>query len=146
MNTRYALLPLVVAMLVITLGFSCPILNEDKPLTCVACGNRKVIQKNISETFTVTLSFKNTGANEGSWSVNVAFEGEAWIWSGAPQNLTLKHCHTKTLTWNGRVPEDAPLDSISRLVVYYDNSFETLNFWIHVVEGAELEITSATVK
>lgn len=146
MNTRLALLSIILVMMVITLGFSCPILDEEKPLTCLACDNRRVIQKNTGETFMVILSLKNTGTSEGSWSVNVAFEGEEWMWSGAPQNLTLRPYHTETLTWNGRVPDDAPLDSVSRLIVYYDSSFEALNFWIHVVEGAELEITSAKVK
>ncbi len=146
MNRRYAIFSLAVATMIITLGFSRSILEEDKPLTCLACNYGDVVQKAPNETFTVMLSFKNTGGLEETWSVNVAFEGEAWIWSGTPENLTLKPCHTKTLIWNGRVPEDAPSDSTSRLIVYYDNSFEGLDWWIHVVEGAELEITSSIVK
>jgi hypothetical protein len=60
--------------------------------------------------------------------------------------LTLEPCHTKTSTWNGTVPEDAPIDSMARLIVYYDDSFEPLDWWIHVIDGAELTITSSTVE
>jgi hypothetical protein len=94
----------------------------------------------------VEIVFKNTGSTVGNWSVNVAFEGEKWTWKDAPQNLTLKASQTKALTWNGKVPEDAPIDSVARLVVYYDDSFIALNWWIHVVPAAELAIASSSVK
>ena len=92
------------------------------------------------------ITFKNTGKTVGTWSVNKAFKGEKWTWTGTPQILTLKPCKTKTLTWNGTVPSDAPIDSVARLIVYYDNSFVPLDWWIHVVPGAELTITSSTVE
>jgi hypothetical protein len=60
--------------------------------------------------------------------------------------LTLAPRHKETLTWNGNVPEDAPIDSMTRLIVYPNDSFEPLNWWIHVIDGAELTITSNTVK
>jgi hypothetical protein len=62
------------------------------------------------------------------------------------QTLTLKPCKTKTLTWNASVPCDAPIDSVARLIVYYDNSLVPLDWWIHVVPGAELTITSSVVE
>lgn len=145
MKKRHVLLPFAIAMMLVTLGFS-TVPQEEQTLACLACSGRKVIEKAPNEPFTVTVSFKNTGDSEGSWSVNVAFEGQSWTWSGTPQNLTLERCHKKTLTWNGSVSGDAPLYSVSRLIVYYNDSFEALDWWIHVVEGAELEITSSTVK
>lgn len=146
MNMKCAVLSFAVAAVIIAFSLSSPILEEDRSLVCSACGNKKVVKKAPNETFIVMLSFENTGVSEGSWSVNVAFESEAWTWSGAPQDLTLKTCHTKTLTWTGRVPKDAPLNSLSRLIVYYDNSLEALDWWILVVEGAKLGITSSMVK
>ena len=105
-----------------------------------------MVDKTACETFTVKITFKKTGKTEGTWSVNIAFEDEAWTWCGTPKTLTLKPCHKETLTWNGNVPEGAPIESVARLVVYYDGSFETLDWWIHVIDGAELTITSSTVK
>jgi hypothetical protein len=105
-----------------------------------------VVDKAPSGAFIVEIAFKNTGTTEGSWSVNIAFEGEKWNWSGTPQNMTLKPNHSKTLTWNGTVPASAPIDSVARLIVYYDDSYKPLDWWIHVVPGAELAITSNTVK
>ena len=92
------------------------------------------------------ITLKNTGKTERTWSVNIAFDDEARTWGGTPKTLTLKPCHKETLTWNGNVPEDAPIDSMARLIVYYDDSFEPLNWWILVIDGAELTITSSTVK
>ena len=66
--------------------------------------------------------------------------------SGTPQTLTLKSCKTKTLTWNGDVPCDAPVDSVARLIVYYNDSFVPLDWWVHVISGAELTITSSSVE
>lgn len=143
---KFALLSLTVATLVILVGFSV-MGSVSQSLTCSACeGGGGVVDKTPCESFTVKISFKNTGKTDGTWSVNIAFEGEKWTWSGTPQTLTLKPCKTNTLTWNGSVPCDAPLDSVARLVVYYDNSFVPLDWWIHVVPGAELTITSSSVK
>jgi len=143
MRKKYALLSLVAVALMVSFGFSA-IGSNDQPLV-FACGGG-VVDKTPGEDFTVKITFKNTGESEGVWSVNIAFEGESWSWSGIAQNLTLKPCHKKTLTWNGSVPEDATIDSMARLIVYYDDSFQPLNWWIHVIDGAELTITSSTVK
>lgn len=146
MMRKYTLLSFSVAVLVIAVAFSAVGLNNQSftSLACEAEGG--VVDKMPCEAFKVKIVFKNTGETEGSWSVNVAFEGEAWTWSGAPQTLTLKSSKTKTVTWNGTVPCDAPLDSVARLIVYYNDSFTALNWWIHVISGAELTITSSTVE
>jgi hypothetical protein len=145
MRKRYAFLSLTVAALIIMVGFLARG-SESQSLTCFACGGGGVVDKTPCESFTVKITFKNTGTTEGSWSVNIAFEGEKWTWTGTPQSLTLKPSKTKTLTWNGTVPSDASIDSVARLIVYYDNSFVPLDWWIHVVPGAELAITSSTVE
>jgi len=144
MIRRFSLLCLAVATLIIVASFS-GLGSGNQSLACLACG-RGVVDKAQCEAFTVEITFKNTGKAEGTWSVNIAFEGESWTWSGTPKTLTLKPCKTKTLTWNGSVPCDAPIDSIARLIVYYGDSFTRLDWWIHVVPGAELTITSSTVK
>ncbi|NWG11588.1 hypothetical protein HXY33_07605 [Candidatus Bathyarchaeota archaeon] len=129
---------ILVSFSVVTLG--------NKALTCLACeAEGGVVDKMPCESFKVKIIFKNTGKTEGKWSVNIAFEGEAWIWSGTPQTLTLKPSKAKTLTWNGTVPCDAQVDSVARLIVYYNDSFNAIDWWIHVTSGAELTITSSTV-
>jgi len=105
-----------------------------------------VVDKTAGETFTIEIGFKNTGSTEGSWSVNVAFEGDNWNWGGTSQNLTLKPDKARTLTWNGSVPANAVTDSVARLIVYYDDYSMALNWWIHVVPATELTITSSTVR
>jgi len=142
---RFALLALAVATLIVATGFLI-IGSDNQSLACLACSGSGVVDKASCEAFTVKITFKNTGKTEGTWSVNIAFEGESWTWRGIPQTLTLKPCQTKTLTWNGSAPCGAPVDSMARLIVYYDNSFTPLNWWIHVVPGAELTITSSTVQ
>jgi hypothetical protein len=146
MRKRYALLSLAAATLIIMVGFLAVGSNSTQSLTCFACGGSGVVDKTPCESFTVKISFKNIGKTEGTWSVNIAFEGEKWTWTGTPQNLTLKPCKTKALTWNGTVPCDAPTDSVARLIVYYDDSFVPLDWWIHVIPGAELAIKSSTVE
>jgi len=146
MRKRYALLSLAVAMLIIMVGFLAVGSDLNQSLTCFACGGSGVVDKTTCESFTVKIAFKNTGKTEGAWSVSIAFEGEKWTWIGTPQTLTLKPCKTKTLTWNGTVPCDAPTDSVARLIVYYDDSFVPLDWWIHVIPGAELAITSSSVE
>ena len=146
MKKRYALLSLAVATLIIMVGVLAVGSNPTQSLTCFACSGSGVVDKTPCASFTVKILFKNTGKTTGTWSVNIAFEGEKWICAGTPQNLTLKPCKTKTLTWNGTVPCDAPTDSVARLIVYYDDSFVPLDWWIHVIPGAELAITSSTVE
>jgi hypothetical protein len=146
MKKRFALLSLALITIIVTLSFS-SVGSDNESLACLACGGcGGVVDKTPCEAFTVKITFKNTGKTEGTWSVNIAFEDEAWSWSGTQKTLTLKPCQKKTLTWNGNVPEDAPVDSMARLIVYYDDSFEPLDWWIHVIDGAELTITSSTVK
>jgi len=144
MTKRFTLLSIAVVALVIMASFSAVGLNNQS-LTCLACGNG-VVDKTPCEAFIVKITFKNTGKTEGTWSVNIAFEGEAWTWSGTPQTLALKPYKTKTLAWNGSVPCNAPVGSVARLIVYYNDSFAPLNWWIHVVPSAELTIASSTVE
>lgn len=105
-----------------------------------------VVDKKPKENFVVEITFKNTGTTEDTWSVNIAFEGEKWTWTGTAQKLTLGSCDRKTLTWEGTVPADASVGSVARLVVYYNDSFQALDWWIRVVPGAELSITSSIVR
>jgi len=137
-------LSLAVAVLVLSVSVSAVGLGT-LSLCCYACEGG-VVDKVSEEVFVVEVRFKNTGSVEGSWRVNVAFEGEKWGWTGIARNLTLKPGQAKTLAWNGTVPADAPVDSMARLVVYYDDSWQTLNWWIHVVQDAELAIASSTVR
>jgi hypothetical protein len=140
------LLSLSIAVLIAVVSFSALGLNSQS-FTSLACDSEGgVVDKTPSEAFKVKIVFKNTGKTEGTWSVNVAFEGESWTWSGTPQTLLLKPGKTKILAWNGTVPLDAPIDSVVRLVVYYNDSFTALDWWIHVVPGAELAITSSSVE
>lgn len=145
MKKRFASLALSVVVLVFIVGYSA-VGSDSNQIVCLACeGQEGVVEKMPCEAFKVKISFKNTGKTEGTWSVNVAFEGEAWAWSGTPQILTLRPCKTKALTWNGTVPCNASVDSVARLIVYYNDSFTALGWWIHVISGAELTITSSTV-
>jgi hypothetical protein len=141
---RFMPLWLIVAVLVAMAGFSN--VGVGSQLACYPPSSSGVVDKIPGGAFVVEISFKNTGATNGTWSVNVAFEGEKWSWVGTAQTLKLKPSDKKTLTWNGTVPEDAPIDSVARLIVYYGNSFVPLDWWVHVVPAAELTITSSTVR
>ncbi|MGQ9530735.1 MAG: hypothetical protein ACUVQX_03505 [Candidatus Bathycorpusculaceae bacterium] len=146
MRRRFALLSLVLAVPIIIVGFSTLGFNGES-LECLACGGDfGVVDKAPCEAFTVKIGFKNIGKSEGTWSVNIAFESETWTWSGTPQTLTLKPYKTKTLTWNGSVPCDAPIGSVARLIVYYNDSFVPMNWWVHVVSWEKLTITSSIVE
>ena len=68
------------------------------------------------------------------------------VQAGNSQYLELEPSEEETLKWTGTVPTDAPIDTVARLVVYYEDSFKALNWWIHVVPGAELTIKSSCVK
>jgi hypothetical protein len=142
---KVTVLTVTVASIIIAISIFVASPNEAS-LKCEACEGCDVVDKARGETFTVRVTFENVGETEGTWAVNVAFEGEEWSWSGTPKTLTLKQCHEKTLTWIGDVPSDAPIDTVARLIVYYDDSFAPQDWWIHVIEGAELTITSSTVK
>lgn len=107
---------------------------------------KRVIEKNQGEEFTVDIEFKNIGKNRGSWNINIAFEGDYWSQKGISQNIELDPDEEKKLIWKGTIPNDAPVHTLARLVVYYDDTFIALNWWIHVIPGAELTITSSSVK
>lgn len=111
----------------------------------VSSHDRGVVDKAQGDSFTVQITFKNTGKTVGNWSVNVAFEADSWSWKGMSQNLTLAAGEVKNLSWNSAVPDNATLNSVARLVVYYNDSFMALDWWIHVVPGAELSIQSSRV-
>jgi hypothetical protein len=144
MAKKYTLLLIpVIILLILVANFSAT--STGASLSFVHEANR-VVDKTPNAAFTVKITFKNTGTSSGSWSVNIAFEGDSWSWKGAPQTLTLTPDSTNTLAWDGTVPGNAPINSMARLVVYYNDSFKPLDWWIHVVSGAELTITSSIVE
>lgn len=125
---------------------ACPLsVGSHSYLVCFGCDSR-VVDKIPGEAFKAEIRFRNSGETSGTWSVNIAFESEAWTWCGTPEILTLKPNRRKTLTWTGNVPEDAPVGSVARLIVYYNDSFVALDWWICVTTGAELTIASSTVE
>jgi len=103
------------------------------------------VKKRAGESFSVKIDFKNKDNVNGTWRITVVFEGEKWIWKGEEKQLALDPFEKETLTWEGTVPEDAETDSIARLVVYYDNNYTPLDWWIHVVANPELSITYSQV-
>jgi hypothetical protein len=143
MNKKYALFTFSIILLIVLLNFSITTASNSIVLTSHQKG---VVDKNAGDGFKVEVSFKNTGKTQGSWSVSVVFEGASWVWKGTAQSLTLNAGATKTLVWNGVVPSNAPIDSVARLVVYYGDAFEALDWWIHVVPDAELAVTSSSVE
>jgi uncharacterized surface anchored protein len=146
MAKKYALLFLVAVLLVVAFNFSV----SDTSTSLVFAHNQQngdgVVDKAAGDEFTVKITFKNIGSTEGNWSVNIAFEDEVWSQTGTTQNLVLNPGETETLIWIGVVPDNATVDSIARLVVYYNDSFKALNWWIHVIPGAELSIRSSSVE
>ena len=144
MAKKYALLFIVAVLIVVIVSFSV----NDTGSSLVFAQNQEdhVVDKAAGDDFKVTITFQNTGKTEGTWNINIAFEGEVWSHVGTPQNLTLGSGQTKTLTWNGVVPANATTDSMARLVVYYNDCFKALCWWIHVVPGAELTIESSCVE
>ncbi len=143
MAKKFALLFLVAVLVIVIFNFS--LSDPDNPLV-FACEGNGVVDKAPGDAFTAKITVQNTGKTEGTWSVNIAFEDNSWSQAGTPQNLTLQPEETETLIWNEFVPANATLDSMARLVVYYDDSFEVLDWWIHVIPGAELTIESSTVE
>ena len=75
----------------------------------------------------------------------MTFEGEKWNWQSEKKLLILGPSEQKILSWEGSVQEDATANSVARLVFYYDDKFVALNWWIHVVGNAELQIVSSNV-
>jgi hypothetical protein len=125
--------------------FNLPFTSANDSLEFTEKSN-KIVEKIQGEIFIVEIEFKNTGKDAGKWNINIVFEGESWNQKGNSQNLELEPNEKKTLEWEGIVPADAPINTIARLVVYYEDSFEALNWWIQVVPGAELTIKSSCVK
>ena len=145
MAKKYALLVIVAVLVVVAVSFSVTD-TGNSALALVSNCQDGVVDKAAGDDFTVTITFENTGKTDGNWSVNIAFEDEVWSQVGIAQNLVLEPGETKALTWNGVVPANATLDSVARLVVYYDDGFKALNWWIHIVPGAELTIKSSSVE
>ena len=144
MAKKYALLFLVAVLVVVIVNFS--VSETGNSLVFASNQNGCTIDKAAGDAVTVKITFKNTGKTQGTWNVNIAFEDTSWSQIGTPQNLTLGPGQTETLVWNTAVPANATVDSVARLVVYYDDSFQALNWWIHVVPGAELTIRSSIVE
>ena len=103
------------------------------------------VDKKPGESFTVKITFKNKGTGEGTWNTAVNFEGDYWIWKGERKELALESDEKEILKWEGNVPVDAEVDSIARLIVYYDGDYLALNWWIHVISGAELCVVDSKV-
>jgi hypothetical protein len=144
MIRKTVLLSLLIAALVFLVGFFV-LGSESQSLSYSAC-DIGVVNKKPREDFDVKITFKNSGTNKGTWSVNIAFEGEVWTWAGTPQVLVISPSQKKTLMWNGTVPSNAPLDSIARLIVYYNDSVMPLDRWIRIVSGAELSVTESKLR
>jgi hypothetical protein len=138
------LVPLLVLSLLIGVASFSPLSSAQSELSLQPQVNG-VIDKTPSETFSVTIGFGNSGTNTGTWSIVPVFEGNDWTWKGTAQTVTLNSGESQSLTWNGTVPSNAPIDSIARLVLYYGNSFAALDWWIHVKSGAQLSVTSSDV-
>ena len=134
---------LILALLIAIAVFSPP--SSAQPQLTLSSQAGGVVDKNPSGNFTVTLGLKNTGTGTGTFTVLPVFEGDSWTWKGTPQTVTLDPGKSKTVSWYGQVPDDAPVDSIARLVVYYGNSYTALNWWIHVASAAQLSITQSNV-
>ena len=144
MAKKCAIVLFAIAVLIIMVSFSATG-SADQSLACSACRSG-VVDKMPCEAFVVKIVFKNTGKAEGTWSVNIAFEGDAWSWSGTPQSLTLKPESAKTLVWNGNVPRNATADSVARLIVYYGDFFKPLGWWMRIIPGAELTVASSSLE
>ena len=102
------------------------------------------IEKKPKESFIVKVTFRNKGDSMGVWRASVTFEGD-WIWKGEQRLVTLKGESKKTLTWKGEVPEVTSPGGIARLIVYYDNKFASLDWWICVTHDENLCVVDSRV-
>jgi hypothetical protein len=141
---KVSLIVFLVAMLIVVILYL-PSTTANDSLEFTEKSN-KVVEKVRGEAFIVEIEFKNTGKDAGKWNVNIVFEGESWNQKGESRNLELEPNEEKKLKWEGVVPVDAQINSIARLVVYYEDSFKVLNWWIQVIPGAQLTIKSSCVK
>jgi hypothetical protein len=146
-KTHFLTISILIVAVAVALFFTLSTPTTTKAVLNVQCEPvTNVVDKRQGEAFTVKVTFKNTGDTTGTWNVNVSFEGESnWSWKGTPQMLTLKSSKTAALIWIGSVPENATVGSMARLIVYFDGEFTPQNWWIHVLLGAELKITSSEV-
>lgn len=143
MKKKLFVVMLSVLLLLVLLNLSFTSANDDLE---VKEKTRNVVEKTQGEAFTVDIEFKNIGKNDGAWNINMVFEGDYWSQEGMVQNIELEPDEEKKLSWIGNVPTDAPINTLARLVVYYEDSFIALNWWIIIVPSAELAITSSCVK
>ncbi len=141
-HKKYVLLCLAVMLAVVMASFSLTQATDDILFTS---NNSGTVNKDKGEAFTVKLNVKNTGEDKGEFSVNVTFEADSWTWKGTQKTITLNAGETKQLTWDGKVPSDAKAGSVARLIVYYDDSYKALDWWIYVSANSELSIISSSV-
>jgi hypothetical protein len=144
MARKYAIL--ILSALLIFVVISTSVNDSVNSLVLSASQKEGFVNKAPGDPFTVEIEFQNTGKTEGDWSINIEFEGKSWSQSGIAQNLQLEPGKKETLTWNGFVPADAHPGSVARLVVYYDDSYKALDWWIQVTPNAELTIKSSSVE
>ncbi|MGB9841470.1 MAG: hypothetical protein ACPLKZ_01970 [Candidatus Bathyarchaeales archaeon] len=144
MAKKYVLAAFIAVLLAVAAHLA--ITDRSSALTLANNYGDTVVNKIPGAPYKVSITFKNTGTTEGSWVVNIALEGDTWSQAGTPKTLHLQPGETATLTWNGTVPANAPVDSVARLIVYYDDSFKALNWWIRIVSAAKLSIHSSSLE
>jgi hypothetical protein len=137
-----AMLLSIVLVIVIAVSFAVASADDAMLISATDSG---VVGKSRGSTFTVSITFENTGSDDGTWTVNAVFEASSWSWKGTAKTLTLNDGERKTLVWTGTVPSNAALNSVARLVIYYDDSYKALDWWIRVTSNAELGIKTSTV-
>jgi hypothetical protein len=146
MKNRMFLIAAIILLTIGTIGpvqISTPTFAISSLEIKISC--KRVIDKEPGESFNVEILFHNKGETKGSWSVAVTFEGEEWSWQSEKKILILGSSEQKILLWEGSVPKDVPANSVARLVLYYNDEFVALNWWIHVVGDSELQIVSSKV-
>ena len=144
MTKKYGMMLLSIILAVVIIGSS--LVDTEESLVFAHNQDCSTVYKAAGDAFTVKITFKNTGKTEGTWGINIAFEDSVWSQVGESQSLTLISGQTETLVWNGVIPSNAAVGSVARLVVYYNDSFKALDWWIYVVSSAELTIKSSIVE
>lgn len=89
----------VVAFLIAVLMFATTRLwttEKSSTLTFANIYGDAVVNKIPGEPFKVSITFKNIGATEGSWIVNIALEGDLRSKAGIPKALHLNPGETTT--------------------------------------------------
>ncbi len=144
MAKKYAFLLTLVSIVTVVIILNVSFAGASDSVACTT-PEKGVVEKSQGDAFVVSVVFQNKGKAQGAWSVNVVFESDAWSWCGTAKNLTLAAGDSKTLSWNGNVPSNATVNTVARLVVYYEDSFSALDWWIRVVPPSELTIKSTIV-